>query len=234
MESTPYKQSCQARLFTSTTKVKMSDKALISDLTWRSLEMQKKTFATMPHFTIDEMHIMFRKTQRSIGDVIHIQSLGIVANNEKEFRVFLEIIKDRKAWLHSEDEDFMIHARNIKINEMVNMWKLARRDGAAKIGARISADRKKATTKECIAKIKDRWPMASRDYSTKSLLAEAGLSLNTVKSILGSRIIAQHNYRAKVKRRETLKARSNAKYPRMKRATHYIDEPKFKRIHEND
>ena len=57
-----------------------------------------------------------------------------------------------------------------------------------------------------------------------SVTADADLSLNTVKSILGSRIIAQHNYQAKLKRRAKLKAASNAKYPRMKRANNYIDE----------
>ncbi|CAK9249807.1 unnamed protein product [Sphagnum jensenii] len=213
----------------------MSDKALISDLTWRSLDMQRKAFPDMPHFVApDDLESLFRPTRRNTGANIHVMSLAVVADNEKDFRSFLGLLAKRGCGLVSLEEDIGIYDGKYPSKFIVALWREARTKGAAKIGARVSADRKKASTAECIAKIKDKWPLPSKEVSTKTLLAEAGLSLNTVKSHLGSRIIAQHNYKAKVKRRETLKAKSNAKYPRMKRATHYIDEKKFRRMKDDE
>ena len=86
-------------------------------------------------------------------------------------------------------------------------WKDARRSGAAKIGAKISADQKKAATKEAIEKIRDRWVLPSKQWPTKVLLEEAGRDFKTVKSVLGVRSIAQYNYEAAKK----LKERRDAK-----------------------
>jgi len=183
----------------------MADKALISELTWRSLKMQKDAFPDMPHFHIDDMHVLFRKTTRNEMLHVHVLSLAIIATNEKEFRTFLEILKDRKACLHSKEECLVILGTTVSFNKMVKIWKNARRDGAAKIGGKMSAEKKKANSSLAVAKIKDRWPLPSKEWPTKVLLKEAGVSLNTVKSLLGKRPIAQYNYQAKLKRKDNAK-----------------------------
>ena len=72
-------------------------------------------------------------------------------------------------------------------------------------GSRISAEKKKATSKAAVSKIADRWPKASDEFPTQTLLTEAGVSLNTAKRYLGKRPIAQYKYQVKLKR----KARKN-------------------------
>jgi hypothetical protein len=72
---------------------------------------------------------------------------------------------------------------------------------SAQIGARISADNKKAKAAEGIAKIKDRWPLPSKEWPTDVLLDEADVSFNTAKAHLGPRPIAQYNYQAAQKRK---------------------------------
>lgn len=203
----------------------MTDKALISELTWRSLDMQREAFPNMPHFIApDEISSLLRPSRRQQSPIIHVSSLAVIADNERDFQSFMTSAWKLGAIIVSLEENTRWPPKGSIYHDALNAWKVARRDGAAKIGAHISAEKKKASTSERIARIKDRWPLLSKEVSTKALLAEAGLSLNTVKSILGSRIIAQHNYQAKLKRKATLKAKSDAKYPRMKRATHYIDE----------
>lgn len=235
MESTPYVISCQARFYSSATKSKMHHKALISELTWRDLDMQRKAFPGMPHFIIPEdLQTLFRPTRRKDQLKLHVMSVAIIADNEKDFRSFMKNIYAIGAHIETLDEEERAIWPGQGMEAAVSAWRSARVKGAAKIGARISADRKKASTKECIAKIRDRWPSPSKEWSTKALLKEAGLSLNTVKANLGSRLIAQHNERARVKRRATLKSKSDAKYPRMKRATHYIDETKFRRLKDDE
>ena len=178
----------------------MTDKALISALTWRSLEMQRKAFADLPCFVApDDLPQLLRPTTRKEADRIHVLSLGVIADKEKDFREFLALAKKRKVEIVSR-EDNQTFQVNGNCENLVKWWKDARRTGAAKIGANIGAEQKKAATKEAIDKIKDRWPLPSKEWSTAALLAEADLSFNTVKSRLGSRIIAQANHRAKVKR----------------------------------
>lgn len=180
----------------------MTDKALISDLTWRSLEMQRAAFPGMPHFMVpDDLPQLFRVTTRKGIDRLHVKSLGILADNEKTFREVLSMAKKRKCEIVSQDEGrtFIV---NGNCEYIVKMWGESRRNGAAKIGANISADRKKVATKAAIDKIKDRWGTPSHIWPTKMLLEEAGRSLNTVKSMLGPRPVAQRNYDAKIKRKE--------------------------------
>lgn len=178
----------------------MTEKALISELTWRSLKMQKDAFPDMPHFHVDDMNVLFRKTTRKDTLHVHVLSLAIIATNEKEFRIFLDILKDRKSCLHSKEECLAILGTTVSFNKIVKIWKDARKQGAAKIGGKMSADIKKAKSDEAAAKIKDRWPLPSKEWPTKVLLKEANVSLNTVKSLLGKRPIAQYNFQAKMKR----------------------------------
>lgn len=175
----------------------MTDKALISDYTYRTLESQRADSGNMPVFVLpDDLPQLFRQTTRKTEDRFYVQSLGVLAKKEDEFREFLSHAKKRKAHIISrEDNQTFIVTGNCE--NIVKWWKDARRSGVAKIGARRSADRKKAFSAEGVAKIKDKWPLPSKDFPTTQLLVEADLSLNTIKSILGPRPIAQHNYRMK-------------------------------------
>lgn len=167
--------------------------------------MQKAAFPGMPHFMVpDDLSQVFRPTTRNGTDRLHVKSLGILADNEKTFREVLSMAKKRKCEIVSQDEGrtFVV---NGNCENLVSLWKEARRNGAAKIGANISADRKKAATKEAVAKIAERWPMSSDEWPTRTLLAEADISLNTAKAHLGKRPIAQYNYQAKLKRKANAK-----------------------------
>lgn len=184
----------------------MTDKALISDFTWRSLGMQKAAFPNMPHYVApDEMTSLLRATTRKEPIKIHVLSLGVIAEDEKQFLAFMaKLPKD--ASVISSEEEVTISRRNA-LNVSVALWRVARSRGAAKIGARISADKKKASTAEAIEKIRDRWPLPSKEWPTRVLLAEADKSFKTVKSVLGVRSVAQYNYRAAQKRKERRNAR---------------------------
>lgn len=182
----------------------MSDKALISELTWRSLEMQKKAFPDAQYFIAPEdIPELFRQTRRGGIVSVSVLSLGIIADTEKTFRDFLSLAKKRGCHLHTIEEEQIFEFRDgaKSLEHIVDEWRKARRNGSARIGASISAKNKKEKSAAGIAKIKDRWPQPSGVWPTSVLLDEAGLSLNTVKAALGSRPIAQANYEAAQKRK---------------------------------
>ena len=175
----------------------MTDKALISDYTYRSLASQRANSGDMPIFVLpDDLPQLFRQSIRKTEDRYFVDSLAILARKEDEFREFLAEAKKKKAQIISR-EDNQTFVVNGNCENLIKWWKDARRNGTAKIGARMSADRKKAVSAEGVAKIKDRWPLPTKEHPTMALLEEAGLSLNTVKSLLGPRPIAQYNHRVK-------------------------------------
>lgn len=187
----------------------MTDKAAISSLTYLSQESQKAALVGMPIFIIpDELHLLFRKTTRKSVSRIHVVSLGIIADKEKGFREFLAMAKKSNSEIVSQ-KDGRTFIVNGNCDNIVKWWKDARRNGSAKIGATISAEKKKATTKEAVDKIRARWPLPSSEWSTSVLLAEAGVSLNTAKAHLGRRPIEQANYAAAQKRKERRNAKAN-------------------------
>jgi hypothetical protein len=178
----------------------MTDKALISELTWRTLDMQREAFPGMPHFIIpDEVQWLLRPTTRKGRPRIHVMSLGVIADSEPKFRRFLEDAKEQRAEIVSK-EDGKTFAVNGNCENLVRWWKVARMTGAAKIGAQASAKSKKEITARGIAKIKDRWHLPSDEWPTNALLDEAGISYKTAKTMLPPRPVAQYNWNAKHKR----------------------------------
>lgn len=164
--------------------------------------MQLAAFSGMQIYRAPEdIGQMLRPTTRKEIDRIHVMSLGVIAEKEKDFRSFLALMSKRKAVLVETDSASEIHVCPGNYTKLVKDWKEARKNGVAKIGGRISADNRKKESAEAAAKIKDRWPMPSKIWPTRVLLKEAGKSLNTIKSILGPRPIAQYNYQAKLKRK---------------------------------
>ena len=183
----------------------MTDAVIISEYTYRSLNGQLACLSRSPDTVYyklpDDLGVIFRPTRRSKGRVFTVMSFGILAETEKNIREFGAACKKEKVDISSYEDEFT-WTHNSQIALLVGMWRSARVKGAAKIGARISADNKKAKAAEGITKIKARWPLPSKEWSTADLLKEADVSFNTAKAHLGSRPIAQYNYQAAQKRKE--------------------------------
>lgn len=173
--------------------------------------MQKALFDGMPTFLVpDDLSQLFRPTARKSKDALHVASLAVIADKEKALREFLYCVKARSLTLvsHEEKQRFVL-SPEADIEHIVAEWRIARNRGATKIGARRSADKKKAASRAAADKIRDRWPMPSDVWPTRTLLDEAGVSLNTIKAHLGRRSIAQANYQAAQKRKERRNAKAN-------------------------
>ena len=182
----------------------MANKALISELTWRTLKMQKDAFPDMPHFIApDEIETMLRPSTRTEKINIHVLSLAIIADNEEDFLGFLNLAQKRGIALHTQEEglEFLFNKKiQYRMEHLVETWKKARKNGASKIGGNISARKKEDVTKLAIELIRADWPKPSSEFSTEALLERADISLNTAKKHLGRRPIEQANYQAKLKR----------------------------------
>lgn len=148
---------------------------------------------------------ILRPTRRNEQITLAVVSLGVLARTYPEWGDLLPDIRRKKISILSLESGVYPPTCSAKL--ITQHWKEARASGAAKIGGRISADKKKAFTKEAADKIADRWPLPSKEWRTEDLLNEAGISLNTAKAHLGKRPIAQYNYQAAQKRKERRNAR---------------------------
>jgi hypothetical protein len=203
----------------------MASKIFKSTWTWRTLAHQDKVlseavpdYKNVPEYVDDEgLAELFRKTTRKSIDTIYVASIGLLGAEEDYVETFAREMMQRGWRLISVEEK--LDWKKITVRQVLDAWKYARINGAAMVGARRSAENRKARIKMAVDKIRERWGMASNIWPTKILLEEADISLNSVKSILGSRIVAQANRRAALKRKE-----KSAKGVRYKRADDYIDE----------
>lgn len=178
----------------------MAKKALISELTWRSLDYQKSAMPGLPYFVGPrEIPMMLRQTRRTVTDEILVCSLGCIADNEKDLVAFVVLLKARKAFLRSVEDGGLI-ALNTK--SVIAAWRKARKTGAAKVGGRRSADKREAESLAACDLIRDRWPLPNKEWKTPALLKEAAISYNTAIKFLGKRPIVQYNYQAKLKRQK--------------------------------
>lgn len=172
--------------------------------------MQRAAFPYMSIYVGPrEIPQMLRQTSRKEIDHIYVMSLGVIADKEDDFRAFLKLLNQRKAYLHSTEESITI-CPAAKCDAAVRSWKEARRNGIQKIGGRISAELRRKQSLEAAEKIRDRWPLPSKTWRTSMLLTEAGFTYNTAITILGPRPIAQYNYQAKLKRKKLKEDRTNA------------------------
>lgn len=204
----------------------MTVKIFKSTWTWRTLAYQDKILAgavpgysDAPVYVDDEgLHSLFRKTTRKSAETVYISSVGLLGTEEECVENIAREFMKRGWRLIAVEEK--IDWKKITVREVLDAWSYARINGAAMQGARISSENRKARTKAAVDLIKDRWKQPSNIWPTDILLKEVDISLNAVKSVLGSRKIAQINYQAVQKR----KAAAIARHPRMKRANDYIDE----------
>lgn len=191
----------------------MSYKIYTSGTTWRTtLDQERSIAAQHPDWAMHKVYRdgqrdeMLRPTSRASEDTIIVASFAVLAETEIDFKKFIKLCVKRGAWISGIEENF--HWKSSwPMSDAVREWKKGRMAGAGRIGAKISADRKRAKSAKGIDLIRGDWPKPSTEFSTQELLKRSGLSLNTVKSRLGSRPIAQYNYQAAQKRKE----RRNAK-----------------------
>lgn len=182
----------------------MAPKVFRSTLTWRSLDYQDSVLApvvpnwpNVPIYTGEEdLTSLLRPTKRKSEDDLYMASLAVLAKNEEDFRERFGALVKRFRVMAVEDKTEWRRGGLAAVAS----WRLARKKDAGSHGGKISADKKKSQSKAAIESIRDRWPLPSKEWPTKALLKEAGVSLNTVKSVLGKRPIAQYNYQAKQKR----------------------------------
>jgi hypothetical protein len=186
----------------------MPDKVLITDFTWRTEAQQLATISAHKsslvdatrYYDVEGRGFLVRPTTRREQVEVYVASLACLAEDEDDLIDFLRSAKKRGLRMVGIEENFAwTSTRSLVLT--LKAFKAARNNGAAKVGARISADKKIADTKLAVEKIRDRWKLPSSEWSTADLLKEAGRSLNAVKAYLGSRIIAQRNYQAALKRK---------------------------------
>ena len=117
----------------------MTDKAIISEYTYRTLKGQREALGDMPVFVLpDDLEQLFRRTTRKTEDCLYVESLGVLADTEAKLREFLALAKTRKAKIISvEDEQTFVVNGNIE--NLIKWWKDARRKGSAVEGGRIGA-----------------------------------------------------------------------------------------------
>ena len=164
----------------------MTDKAIISEYTYRSLASQRGALVDMPVFVLpDDLPQLFRQTTRKTEDCLYVESLGILADTEEKFREFLALAKKRKSKIVSiEDEQTFIVNGNIE--NLVKWWKDARRKGSSKIGGeRGGAAKKKAVEERAKAFTKDEWVDGS--IKNAQLVEKYDISINTLRRIASDR-----------------------------------------------
>ena len=188
----------------------MPFKLFVSDYTYRTEAQQIATLHTKPElitapvFRPGDEQTMFRPTTRKVSDTYYASSVACFAANEERFKEFLGLCRGKNVCLASIEEGWEWRPGQSTSNA-VQVWKAARVNGAAKIGAKISGDKRKAESIEMVMAIQDKWALPSSRYTIKCLETLSGRSRNTIVSILGPRTLAQYNYQAKLKRKANAK-----------------------------
>ena len=164
----------------------MTDKAVISEYTYRTLKGQREALGDMPVFVLpDDMSQLFRQTTRKTEDCLYVESLAVLAATEEKFREFLALAKKRKAKIVSV-EDEQTFTVNGNCENLVKWWKDARRKGSAKIGASLGANKKKAAVEErAKAFTKAEWVDGS--IKNAQLVEKYDMSINTLRRIASDR-----------------------------------------------
>jgi hypothetical protein len=203
----------------------MTVKIFKSTWTWRSLAHQDRVlekvvpdYKSVSEYVDDEgLESLFRPTTRKAPATIYICSMGILGAEDERVEIIAREFMKREWRLIAVEEN--IDWKKLTVREVLDSWSHARINGAAMVGSRISSANRRAKVQDACRKIKERWRLPSKIWPTTILLEEADISLNSVKSVLGSRLIAQKNYQTMLRRKER-----EAKGVRYKRAGGYIDE----------
>lgn len=160
----------------------MTDKAVISEYTYRTLNGQREALGDLPVFVLpDDLPQLFRQTTRKAEDCLYVESLGVLGDTEEKFREFLALAKQRKAKIIS-IEDEQTFTVNGNCENLVKWWKDARRKGSAKIGGERGGAKKKAAVEERAKGLtKEEWTNGS--IKNARLADKYHMSINTLKRI---------------------------------------------------
>lgn len=155
----------------------------------------------------DNIEDVLRPTTRKGEMIVFVASLAVIAGTSAKFLEVFRMFPKEGSIISAETG-----ARYFSgYRQILKAWNAAnyksRIEGAARRGGLATAAKAMVRTKAGIDRIRDRWKLPSKEWATEVLLKEAGVSLNTVKAVLGSRIIAQHNHRAAQKRKAKREAR---------------------------
>ena len=159
----------------------MTDKALISEYTYRTLKSQREAFSDMPVFVLPhDLPALFRKTTRNGYDQFHCESLGVLAETENDFRKFIANAQSVNAHIYSrEDQQNFTTKKGIE-EHLVRWWRDARRKGSSKIGGERGAASKKAAIAEKAKDLtKQEWTNGT--IKNAQLVEKYGVSINALK-----------------------------------------------------
>jgi len=195
---------------------KMSYKIFKRLDTARSLKYQNdllfvfnEAYVEYPTFTgLEDIPNMMRTTMRSAKRKIVTASIALLADTEEQAEAFVKRFnhKNNVDDLVCLEEDQVWKPR-IPLLPFIIAWKDARKRGAAKRGAEMSAASKKAKTATALKLIEE--DLKKDEYTTRELLDRVGVkSVNSIKNHYGiTRETMQTRYLAELKRKE----RRNAK-----------------------
>lgn len=141
---------------------------------------------------------MLRPTARKgRGEAIHVASLAVLAWSAEDLLEVLNTIAARGATLVSATD------QEVSVAAWREARDRARHERLQVAGAAVSAAKRRADTDAAIAEhVKPFWHLPSADHPTAALIERAGLTLNTIKSRLGPRQIAQFQHRQRLARRK--------------------------------
>lgn len=157
--------------------------------------------------SLKQRALLLRPTARKkLVETIYFASPACFAWSLTDFTSMLTLFMERGATLIAVDGNLVISpkAGPRELGEAMRIFTSSKRTVTglgAGAGAAISARKRRESTDDAVKRIADRWPLPSREYPTSDLLAEAGLSMNTVIDRLGRRPLAQKRRIDAAKRR---------------------------------
>jgi len=160
----------------------MTDKAVISEYTYRTLKSQRDGSADWPVFVLpDDLPQLFRKTIRKTEDCLHVASLGVLADTEEKFRDFICLAKKRECIIFSREDGCTFEVKE-NVENLVKWWRDARRKGSAKIGGERGGAKKKAASEERAKGLtKEEW--TSGAIKNAQLVEKYDVALGTLRRI---------------------------------------------------
>jgi DNA invertase Pin-like site-specific DNA recombinase len=157
---------------------------------------------------LTERAIIQRPSTRKTSDTILVASLAVLAKADADMHQLAKVLASQGAVIESAEDATTYNPK--QADKLIAAWSRARTksrlEGAAKRGGQKSATIRKAASLEGAKRIWDRWKLPSDEHKTADLLAEAGISRNTMNAHYGcTREVAQHRYQASLKRKATKK-----------------------------
>src|ERR1017187_4746759 len=140
----------------------MTVKVLITSLTWRAEAQQWKSITPLlgsytdapVYYEVDGRNSLVRSTTRKGTDIVYVASLGCLSDDEDDLIDFLRAAKKRDIQIICVDENFTWYPQR-SLSIVLKAWKLARNNGAAKVGGQISAAKRQAMAEEKAERIRD-------------------------------------------------------------------------------